>query len=325
MPQAKKHDEQEALKLDEHFKQILTHVRPYVLNLTSVDEAYLCKIWLDKLNSTISQRNLRNEYLLELSRQLRAGILEGIFKTRPPNDLLIPLPSPCHTVYINSSLSELSDSSRSYQKCLSLNEKLNQRNHQLNEINVYDDSAIEKNHSKLCEHRIDILTAALQNLRIENVQLRGELTKYQEKSVDNKPFRLQNRVKQLTAQTQIQNLGWKVRVLKKTITKLKKLNKITKHVYEKKLQHLMKNKNLEIKVLQLQFQGQMSEFCLSLCAEKQNELHSLVGALEEKYRALLTAADATIENQRQEYFMKIAVLEAKLCQLKNFEPKAECV
>lgn len=97
MPQAKKHDEQEALKFDEHFKRILTHIRPYVSNLTSVDEAHLCKIWLDKLNST-PQRNLRNEYLLELSRQLRAGMLQGIFKTQPPNDLLMPLPS-CHAVY----------------------------------------------------------------------------------------------------------------------------------------------------------------------------------------------------------------------------------
>jgi len=99
MPQAKGHDEQEALKLDEHFKRILTNVRPYVLNLASVDEAHLCKIWLEKLNSTISQRNLRNEYLLELSRQLRAGALEGIFKTQPPDDLLMPLPSSCHAVY----------------------------------------------------------------------------------------------------------------------------------------------------------------------------------------------------------------------------------
>jgi len=123
---------------------------------------------------------------------------------------------------------------------LLLNQESNRRSQLLNEINVHDDGAIEKNHSKLCEHRVDVLTAALQNLRIQNVQLRQELTKYQRKTMDNKPFRLQNRVKQLTAQTQIQNLMWKVQVLKRNIIKLKKLNKITKHVYEKKLQHLMK-------------------------------------------------------------------------------------
>lgn len=99
MSKIKERDEQEALKLDEHFKRTLRHVKPYILNLRSAKEAYLCKIWLDKLSSTISQRNLRNEYLLELSRQLRTGTLEGIFKTQPPHDSLMPLPSSCHAVF----------------------------------------------------------------------------------------------------------------------------------------------------------------------------------------------------------------------------------
>lgn len=98
MSKVKERDEQEALKLDEHFKRTLAHVRTYILNLRSVEEAHLCRIWLDKLNSIILQRNLRNEYLLELYRQLRAGTLEGIFKTEPTNDLLTPLPSSCHAV-----------------------------------------------------------------------------------------------------------------------------------------------------------------------------------------------------------------------------------
>lgn len=91
MSKAKERDEQEALKLDECFKQTLMHVRPYILNLRSMEEAHLCRIWLDKLNSAILQRHLRNEYLLELSRQLKAGTLEGIFKTQPPKDALMPL------------------------------------------------------------------------------------------------------------------------------------------------------------------------------------------------------------------------------------------
>jgi len=99
MSKVKERDEQEALKLDEDFKQILMHVRPHVLNLRSAEEAYLCSIWLDKLNSTISQRNLRNRYLLELFRQLRTGTLRGIFKNRPPNDMLMPLSSSCHMVF----------------------------------------------------------------------------------------------------------------------------------------------------------------------------------------------------------------------------------
>lgn len=62
---------------------------------------------------------------------------------------------------------------------------------------------------------------------------------------------------------------------------------------------MLQNTNLEIKILQLQFQEQKSELCLSLCSEKQNELHSLMGSLEEKYKTLLAAA---LESQRQEYF-----------------------
>lgn len=92
MSKVKERDEQEALKLDEYYKRILWDVRPYISNLKSAEDAYLCKIWFDKLNATISQRNLRNEYLLELSRQLKAGKLEGIFRTKPPDDLLLPLP-----------------------------------------------------------------------------------------------------------------------------------------------------------------------------------------------------------------------------------------
>jgi len=100
MSKVKERDEQEALKLDEHFKWTLTRVRKHILNLKSVEEAHLCRIWIDKLNSIISQRKLRNKYLLELSRQLRAGMLEGIFKTEPPNDLLMPLPPSCHAVLL---------------------------------------------------------------------------------------------------------------------------------------------------------------------------------------------------------------------------------
>ncbi|EZA61733.1 hypothetical protein X777_09354 [Ooceraea biroi] len=311
MPKVKERDEQEALKLDEDFKQILVHVRPHVLSLRSAEEAYLCKIWLDKLNSTISQRNLRNRYLFELARQLKAGTLGGIFKTQPPNDLLMPLSSSCHAVCTSSSLSELSDCSRR-PTCLTPIESSERRNNLQNEIynsesstSVYiqrhDDDTLQRSDLKLCEHRIDVLTRALENLQLQNERLRQELMKNQEKTTDNEAFRLRNRVTQLKAQAQSQSLTCKVRALKRTIAKLKKLNNIIEHFYEKKLQRIIRNKNLEVKILQLQFQGQTSELCLSLCSEKQNEMHSLVKSLEEKYKALLAAADAAIEKQQREY------------------------
>lgn len=56
-----------------------------------------------------------------------------------------------------------------------------------------------------------------------------------------------------------------------------------------------------MKRLYIQFQGQKTDLCTSLCSEKQYELNSLVDSLEEKYKLLLVAADATAENQRQNY------------------------
>jgi len=63
---------------------------------------------------------------------------------------------------------------------------------------------------------------------------------------------------------------------------------------------ILQDKNLEIKIMQLQFQEQKSELCLFLHSNKQNELYNLIESLEEKYKTLLTA---TLESQQQKYFM----------------------
>lgn len=100
MRKIREYNEQEALKLDECFKETLARVRPFVLNLTSAESAQLCKVWLDKLSTATAQRRLRNEYLLELCRQLKIGRIEGIFSRPPPNGLLLPLPKSYHMVPI---------------------------------------------------------------------------------------------------------------------------------------------------------------------------------------------------------------------------------
>lgn len=101
-------------------------------------------------------------------------------------------------------------------------------------------NTVEKNHLKFCKQRIDMLTVALENFQIQNEQLKQELGKYRENKVDNEVLQLQNHVKQLTGKTQSESLTWKVRSLKKTIAKLKKLNSTVKNVYEKKLQRIVK-------------------------------------------------------------------------------------
>lgn len=136
-----------------------------------------------------------------------------------------------------------------------LNRKSSQRNYLQNRIRFHDSdsttymtpqtychngNAIERKHLKLCKPRIDMLTTALENFRIQNKQLKRELEKYRENTVDNEVFGLRNHVKQLTRQAPGQNLTWKVRSLKKTITKLKKLNSFMENIYEKKLQRIVK-------------------------------------------------------------------------------------
>ena len=103
MSRSEERDEQEALKLDENFKEILTQVRPYIVDLTSKDDAHLCKIWLEKLSGISTQRQLRNEYLLELHRQLSLGQIDNIFRKPPPSGPLIPLPVSCRMVRITFS------------------------------------------------------------------------------------------------------------------------------------------------------------------------------------------------------------------------------
>ncbi|KAG6794545.1 hypothetical protein HZU73_10110 [Apis mellifera caucasica] len=100
MPKISEYNEKETMKLDECFKETLARVRPFVLGLTSIETAELCKIWLNKLNSVTSQRRLRNEYLTELFRQLKMGHIGGIFSRPPPNGFLLPLPKSYHMVPI---------------------------------------------------------------------------------------------------------------------------------------------------------------------------------------------------------------------------------
>lgn len=85
-----------------------------------------------------------------------------------------------------------------------------------------------------------MLTAALENFRIQNERLKQELTKCHGKTADSEVFRLWNHIKRLTAQAQNQSLVWKVRALEKTVARLKKLNGIIEHVYQRKLQRIIK-------------------------------------------------------------------------------------
>ncbi|XP_071870712.1 uncharacterized protein [Bombus fervidus] len=120
-------------------------------------------------------------------------------------------------------------------------------------------------------------------------------------------------------QKQNQNLMSEVSTLKKAVAKLEKSKERLEYDYEKKLSHIIKNKDMEIKALHLQLQKQKSELYTSLSIKKQNEVDNVVSILEERYKTLLAETEAMSESKIQEYLMRIAILEDQVLNMKKFE------
>ncbi|XP_015438957.1 PREDICTED: keratin, type I cytoskeletal 9-like [Dufourea novaeangliae] len=110
-------------------------------------------------------------------------------------------------------------------------------------------------------------------------------------------------------QQQNENLMSKVSELNKTVLKLEKSKQKLGYDYEKKMLHIIQNKDSKIKSLQLQLQEQKNELCRSLTTKQQSEVDNIVTLLEKRYRTLLAETEATTECQTQEYLKKIAALE----------------
>ncbi|XP_076479227.1 uncharacterized protein LOC117155087 isoform X3 [Bombus vancouverensis nearcticus] len=120
-------------------------------------------------------------------------------------------------------------------------------------------------------------------------------------------------------QKQNQNLMSEVSTLKKAVVKLEKSKERLEYDYEKKLSHIIKNKDMEIKALHLQLQKQKNELYTSLSIKKQNEVDNIVSILEERYKTLLAETEAMSESKIQEYLMRIAILEDQVLNMKKFE------
>ncbi|XP_034180482.1 uncharacterized protein LOC117604489 isoform X3 [Osmia lignaria lignaria] len=449
--------------LDECYKETLARVRPYVLELSSAESAQLCKVWLNKLNAASSQRRLRNEYLLELYRQLKTGHIKGIFSRPPCNGLLLPLPKPHHTVCISSSVSDLSDCAmKSHRNCLRPSAKCvqHQRSNALIKHHMMDMRKLQAQNeylkNQLVEYRgnhngnadnylsasVSRLTAdvialkaklpevqkiknyleesyketiqeyhysvveqftklkhQLEDERMKNETLNNSiimisekleeiihgkdigikemekqwmdkinlicerfdaLTREKDKELQQKQDLLEKKdaellkkdagrkeeietlsdkisdleakletkikdgdklqamlIEQYTtmkeefskmrieidheSQKQNEHLMSKVSALKKAVMKLEKSKERLEYDYEKKMSNIIKNKDIEIKTLQLRLQEQKNELCTYLNRKKQSEMDKVVGLLEEQYRTLLAETEAKAECQTQEY------------------------
>ncbi|CAK9802210.1 hypothetical protein ANTPLA_LOCUS3125 [Anthophora plagiata] len=516
MQKIREYNEKESLKLDECFKESLVRIRPYILGLTSTESAQLCRVWLHKLYTASSQRRLRNEYLVELWRQLKTGRIGGIFSRPPPNGYLLPLPKSYHMVCISSSVSDPSDyvmkSHRSFIKpsakcmqhkrskaltkhrmppditnmkhCLYAvdlsptvrfhDQKLEAENDYLrNQLTEYSENckddylstsinklttdvttlkaklsemqklkhSIEESYKetvqeyhltvveKFTELKQQLNETLLKNKALENSVaviskkmdeithgkvrsrnfvrkarntndiLKGEETKAMEqrwtdkiKTIcerfdsftreKNKELQLKqdllnkkdmelckkdagrkeeielftNKIHDLEmkletkirdedklqgmiveqyaimkeefnkmrnemdheTQKQNQDLMSKVSALKKAVVKLEKSKEKLEYDYEKKLSHIIKNKDMEIKALRLRLQEQKNELSTSLITKKQSEVENIVSTLEKRYRTLLAETEVMSETQTQEYLRKIAILEDQVHNMKKF-------
>ncbi|XP_053982087.1 hyaluronan mediated motility receptor-like isoform X1 [Hylaeus volcanicus] len=245
------HNEQEALKLDECFKETLARTRPYVLELTSAESAQLCKVWLDKLNAATSQRRLRNEYLLELCRQLKMGRIDGIFSRPPPSGFLIPLPKSYHMVCISSSVSDLSDYvARPLRSCLKPSAKCiqHQRSRSLMKHRMMDvtstsqcldatnasptvrfrnQNTIRKSQTKIYEQRIDTLSTLITELQTQNEYLKNRLLEHPKHCSNNMDNRLCASINQLTSD---------VTTLKAKLLEMQKIQNSLKENYKEVVQ-----------------------------------------------------------------------------------------
>lgn len=78
--------------LDAEFRKTLCIIKQYIPYITNKQHIYCYRIWLEKLSQVDnSQKQERNIYLNELSRQIQSGALEAPFTVTPPQGTLPPL------------------------------------------------------------------------------------------------------------------------------------------------------------------------------------------------------------------------------------------
>ncbi|KAK9887768.1 hypothetical protein WA026_000083 [Henosepilachna vigintioctopunctata] len=78
--------------LDVDYNQILLIIKSLIRNVTNNDHMAQFRIWLEKLDNTSNEeKGIRNQYLMELARQIRCKHLESPFTEAPPVGALLPI------------------------------------------------------------------------------------------------------------------------------------------------------------------------------------------------------------------------------------------
>ncbi|XP_076293632.1 uncharacterized protein LOC143215405 isoform X2 [Lasioglossum baleicum] len=353
MQKIEKYNDQEVEKLDETYKEILSHVRPYILQLTSAESVQLCRDWLEKLHET-SQRRLRNEYLLELCRQLRTGRVGGIFSRLPPNGLLLPLPKSYHMICTGSSIS--SDLSnyvvRPFHSTLNtykMSTKCTTRQHQLRSKlltkhrqmdtssgmgqcldsnnapptvvgSYHHRNATRKSRLKVYEQRIDTLNTIIGELQTQNEYLRKQLLLEQpEKYSFHSDKHLYSSVSQLTSDI----AALKTKLLD-VQTMRKSLEKNCKEVMEEYHSTVIEQFNeLKDQLDEARSKNEALEISVSMINEKLEDIihgkNEQAGEMEnqlmEKIKTLYDQFEQFTQQRTKELEMRESYLEKKDSEL----------
>lgn len=85
-------DNTESDKLDVEYRQILRIIKPFVATINNNTYLSQYKVWLEKLSTTEKlNKVVRNQYLMELARQIQSLELSPPFTSNPPLGMLQPL------------------------------------------------------------------------------------------------------------------------------------------------------------------------------------------------------------------------------------------
>uniref|UniRef100_A0A0C9Q5N0 AKAP9_1 protein n=1 Tax=Fopius arisanus TaxID=64838 RepID=A0A0C9Q5N0_9HYME len=167
----------------------------------------------------------------------------------------------------------------------------------------------------LLNTRLQELENKLQSKSEEEAKLQSLLND-QCSTMKDEFMKIRNEMEEANKQ-QNQVLIQKISSLKKCLLKLEKSKQKIILDYKQKIFEMEKNKEIEMKTLELHLQEQHNELSTSLSSEKQCELDSLVNMLEERYKGFVIKTEAMADSQRQKYLQKLTDLENQLCYLKS--------
>ncbi|XP_067005151.1 chromosome partition protein Smc [Anabrus simplex] len=189
-----------------------------------------------------------------------------------------------------------------------------------NQVCVHQKKVAELQHKHIQE--ISEVRATIDELKAKLAIKEKEVTSIEE-VLKEESSNMQEYVKNIKKELQHssekneQKLKAKVWALQRAINKHDRTKaKIIKD-YDHKLFQLQKEKNIEVKGLQLQLQTQKAEITACFAQDKQKQFEGLVQNLEERYRLLLDESEKKYLQKQEEDQKRITELENELRVLKK--------